>query len=165
MTAELLIKQLDLQKHPEGGYYRRTYSSKIRINKADLPNHTGDRFCQTAIYYLLEGSEVSKFHSLKSDEMWFFHTGSSLTIYTMSEQNGLRRVQLGSGIEKGDVFQVLISAETWFAAEVNDKSSFSLVSCTVSPGFDFSDFKIADKANLSENFPAISDFSDKFFKN
>ena len=165
MTAQLFIEQLGLKKHQEGGYYKRTYSSGIIISKNNLPDYAGDRFSQTAIYYLLEGGEVSKFHKLKSDEIWFFHAGSSLTIYMISEQNKLKTIQLGSDIKKGDLFQVPVPAETWFAAEVNDKSGFSFVSCTVSPGFDFEDFEIADKLKLSKEFSIVLQFPNKFFSN
>ena len=164
MNAKYFIEKFNLEKHPEGGYYKRTYRSKIRINKQNLPYHNDDRHCQTAIYYLLEAGNVSKFHRLKSDEIWFFHYGNSLVIYTLSKQGEIIKQKLGSDINKGENFQILIPAHTWFAAEAFGKSSFSFVSCTVAPGFDFEDFEIAEKSKICNKFPELLKFDEKFFK-
>ena len=90
----------------------------------------------------MEKNDFSSFHRLKSDETWNFHYGSSLTIYIINEAGILKKVTLGNPLlDENAVFQYTVQANQWFAAEVNDKSSFSLVGCYVSPGFEYRDFE------------------------
>jgi predicted cupin superfamily sugar epimerase len=85
--AEEWIKKLELILHPEGGYYKQIYSSKLQIERMkDNGSDNWKRSLSTSIYFLLRSGDVSKFHKLKSDELWYFHTGSSLTLYTMDEE-------------------------------------------------------------------------------
>jgi uncharacterized protein len=150
--AQYLKEKLDLSELPgEGGYYKETYRSDKTII---LPSETdGERSISTSIYYLLDGTQFSAFHRLKSDEIWHFYIGSSVTLYIINKMENLSEVKLGSNIEKGELFQIQVRAESWFAATVNDISSYALIGCTVSPGFDYLDFELGDRKKLIERYP------------
>ena len=150
--AQYLKERLDLSELPgEGGYYKETYRSDKTIT---LPSETdGERSISTSIYYLLDGTQFSAFHRLKSDEIWHFYIGSSITLYIINKMENLSEVKLGSNIEKGELFQIQVTAESWFAATVNDISSYALIGCTVSPGFDYLDFELGDRKKLIERYP------------
>lgn len=146
------IDLLNLIPHPEGGYYRETYRSTgvFTLNDAGEKRHYS-----TAIYFLLEAHDKSKFHRIKSDEIWHYHAGGELTIYVLTA-DGLVTHTLGADIEHGNSLQVLIPAHHWFGARVT-KGSYVLSGCTVSPGFEFSDFELADRQALLSRFPDQSD--------
>lgn len=136
--------------HPEGGYYKETYRSPDT-----LQNQNGEtRNIGTAIYYLLENEDKSHFHRLGSDELWFFHMGSPVEIFCIEDQKFVIKL-LSNDISNGAKPQWLIPAHTWFAAKVQNSSGFALVSCTVSPGFDFKDFEMAQRNGLLNHFPGL----------
>jgi uncharacterized protein len=163
MTAAYFIEKLQLQKHPEGGYFRETYRSEENILQPHLPKRFhGNRSFATAIYFLLNGNEFSAFHKILSDETWHFYAGSPVTVYMIDEQGNFSQQTIGSNPEKGETFQFTIPANTWFAAEVNDKTGFCLAGCTVTPGFDFADFQLAEKAALLQQFPQHQSLIEKF---
>ena len=150
--AKKYIKQLDLVKHPEGGYFKEVYRSGEIIRQKHLPKrYKSARNFSTSIYFLLEGKQFSAFHKLKSDELWHFYDGSTVLIYIIDNNGNLFLEKLGR--EKDCSFQLTIKKGNWFAAEVKDKKSFSLFGCTVSPGFDFEDFEIGNRDTLIKNFP------------
>ncbi|MEJ2193969.1 MAG: cupin domain-containing protein [Ignavibacteriaceae bacterium] len=152
--AKEYIKKLQLKPHPEGGYYKELY----RAGELILPDHLPKRFkssrtFSTSIYFLLEGKQISTFHRLKADELWHFYDGSTLIICIIDESGELRKLKLGSNVEDGEMFQVQIKNNNWFGAELLDKSSYALIGCTVSPGFEFEDFELGDKIELSKKYP------------
>jgi uncharacterized protein len=152
-TADYWIKHLSLSQHPEGGYYRETYRSSESVIGSALPaRFRGQRNHSTTIYFLLPSDNRSLFHRIKSDEIWYYHAGSSLTIYVL-DQRGITQYRLGANIEKGESLQAIIPANSWFGALVNEKASYTLSSCSVSPGFDFHDFELAERSTLLQNFP------------
>ncbi|MDG1658478.1 MAG: cupin domain-containing protein [Crocinitomicaceae bacterium] len=142
---EKLIKHFNLLEHPEGGYYTEVYRSPI-----DIPSR--DRQLMTSIYFLLRSQDVSHFHRIKSDELWFFHSGSPLIVHTLDSE-GHKEHLLGMDMEKGQAPQVLVKAETIFGSTVSDPDSYSLVSCAVAPGFDFRDFELFKTNELLEAYP------------
>lgn len=145
------INKLHLKKHPEGGYFVETYRSKKLV---DVPEYDGPRHACTAIYYLVTGEQFASFHKMKSDELWHFYAGSSLNLYIIETGSGkLRQVTLGSNIDNGESFQVVVNSGSWFAASVDGHDSYSLVGCTVSPGFDYRDWELADRETLVEKYP------------
>lgn len=144
---------LDLQSHPEGGYYKETYRAKTEIK---VQGFKSTRNVSTAIYFLLENDNKSHFHKIKSDELWFYHDGNTLEIYVL-HPHGLEIIYLGKDLEKGESLQAIIPANTWFASKVKDNHGFVLVSCTVAPGFSFDDFEMANKLNLLIEFPSQSE--------
>lgn len=162
LDAEYYIENLNLQKHPEGGYFRETYRSEEKIssseNKDPFPSN---RNYSTAIYFLLKGQQHSKFHRILSDEIWHFHAGSSATIHIIHPDSLYEARYLGPDLEKGREFQQVVPAESWFGVTVDNRDSFLLASCTVSPGFDFRDFEMADPYQLKKAFPEHSAIIDK----
>lgn len=161
--AKYYIQKLQLNKHPEGGYYKEIYRSGEFIS-IDAPRNNRKRNVSTSIYFLLEGLQISKFHRLKSDELWHFYDGGSVRVYIINEKGKLAEIVLGRKTEEGEVFQTVIKKNNWFAAEVVNKRSFALIGCTVSPGFDFSDFELASKEDLIECFPKHKSLISKFTK-
>jgi len=157
MNAQNIIDKLRLIPHPEGGFYRETYRSDYTI----LNNRKENRNVSTAIYYLLEDEDKSHLHRIQSDELWFFHLGQPLEIILI-EGGYLTTIILGNDIEKDESPQVRIPANTWFAARVKNAKGFSLVSCTVSPGFDFADFSLAKREDLLQQFPHLKDVIENF---
>jgi predicted cupin superfamily sugar epimerase len=154
MTAQDWIDTLDLERHPEGGYYRETYRSDEQLDRSVLPaRFDGDRSFSTAIYFLLEAGQISAFHRIASDELWCFHTGAPLRIEHLNPNGSHTTHHLGPVPERGQVFQCVIPATTWFGACVDANIGYSLVSCAVAPGFDFADFELADREKLTRAFP------------
>ena len=147
-TIKALVHQLDLTKHPEGGYYREIYRSpKISEFPGNPPrNHF------TIIHYLLGENEFSAFHKLSSDETWFYHEGCSMHIYILGDEE-IEIMKLGPDKRKGESLVQVVEGGSWFAARPAEKSSYSLVSCQVVPGFDFRDFELASREDLLMSFP------------
>lgn len=148
------IEKLQLEPHPEGGYYRQSYRADLQIAAESLPaGFGGSRSIATAIYFLLDGTNFSAFHRLRSDEMWHFYAGRGVSVHVIEEGGNLFQILLGSDAEAGEVFQAVVKAGCWFASEVRDKKSWALVGCTVSPGFDFADFELGKRDALLLQFP------------
>lgn len=150
-----IVEHFKLQPHPEGGHYARTFTSTHFVTSLDKNRYNNEqRHAGSSIYYLLKGNDFSAWHRLKSDEIWHHYKGSSIQVYVINEQGILTTYLLGDPtLYAGAVFQVAIPADHWFAAEITHKTSYSLVGCTVSPGFEFVDWKIADNAALIKRFP------------
>lgn len=154
MNAEQYIEYLQLQPHPEGGFYIQNYRSTEHIPASVLPGRfSGSRVFSTAIYYLLEQDDFSAFHKIKSDECWHFYAGDRLDIHVIHANGHYAFIKLGGDVQNGEVFQFVVPAEAWFAVEPAPGSSFGLTGCTVAPGFDFQDFEMAGKATLLKTFP------------
>lgn len=154
ISPQQLIEQYQLQPHPEGGYYKRTYASDELMNAAALPERfAGDRYFSTAIYFLLEGKQFSAFHRIQSDELWHFYTGTGLHIYVIHPDGGTELLKLGNDISNGYSFQHVVKAGCWFASKPVTENGFVFVGCTVAPGFDFADFEMAEKQELLNLFP------------
>ncbi len=152
-TAQGLIKQLELIRHPEGGWFRETYRSTESVPAHALPQRfDGSRALSTAIFFLLEEEDISALHRIKSDELWHFYAGSPLLIHAIFPDGRYRTQRLGSDYAAGDLYQVVVPAGCWFGAELAGEH-FALVGCTVSPGFDFADFEMADRQPLSARYP------------
>jgi len=160
-SAAFWIAELGLTPHPEGGYYRETHRSSGEINSESLPpTMSGSRSYVTAIYYLLEVGQVSRFHRIQSDELWFFHDGDPLEIILLEEDDRLSRILLGSDSHSGHSLQGVVPAQTWFGARTSGGfASYSLVSCVVAPGFAFEDFRLADAEDL-QKWPKLREVRD-----
>jgi len=153
-NAAYWIDKLRLAPHPEGGWFVQTYRSAESVRDGQLPHRfEGDRVFSTAIYYLLEGKEFSAFHRIKSDEVWHFYAGGSLTLYVTEGQGRLVQKKLGRDPEKGESFQAIVEAGSWFGAALDDPKSYALVGCTVAPGFEYADFELADRSRLLAEYP------------
>ncbi len=152
-SALYWIEKLQLESHPEGGYFKETYRSNEIIPQQVLSTRfTGDRCFYTQIVYLLESHQKSKLHRLKADETWHFYEGVPIVLYLISPTGSFSTVTLGRGNE-GFVFQYTIPHGYWFGANIEAVDGFSLVGCTVAPGFDFRDFELGDQKKLINEFP------------
>jgi hypothetical protein len=149
-----IVSKLGLKPHPEGGYFRETYrSSGMITSESPDADFSGIRNYSTCIYFLLTSRSFSAFHRIRQDEIWHFYDGSPLKLHMINEAGGHSVVLIGRNLERGEVPQLVVPAGTWFAAEVDDEDGFSFVGCTVSPGFDFEDFELADRITLLSDFP------------
>ncbi len=162
MKAEDFIKELNMESHPEGGYYVRSFAADEMLTDRPIQERfDGDRHLWTSIYFLLREGEVSHFHQLKSDELWYFHAGSPLSIYMLHPETGeLQVVKLGLDVTKGQRPQVLVPKGMIFGSAL-DEEGFSLVGCMVAPGFDFEDFKLFERQELLEPFPQHKEIIEK----
>lgn len=152
-SAQYWISQLNLQPHPEGGFFKETYRAQGTIPKSSLPNcFSGPRSFGTAIYFLLTSKDRSVFHRIKSDELWHYHAGGVLAIYVLRD-NVLQCHKLGPNPENDESLQVVIPAGCWFGARVEEPENYVLSGCTVAPGFDFADFEMAERNELLRTFP------------
>ena len=150
------IRTLKLRPHPEGGWYAETYRSADVWPAGALPaRYRGTRAASTAIYFLLEGRQISALHRLASDELWFFHAGATLRLDLIGPGGKARILRLGARRGRDACLpQAVLPAGWWFGARIKRGRGFALVSCTVAPGFDFADFEVGRRADLLARHPA-----------
>ncbi|QKZ11734.1 cupin domain-containing protein [Spirosoma sp. KUDC1026] len=154
MTSQFYVDSLSMQPHPEGGYFAETYRSGETVTASALPSRfMGDRVFSTAIYFLLESHHVSALHRIQADEVWHFYAGGPLDVFVIAPAGNLSVIHLGPDLTNGQVFQAVVPAGCWFGSKPAPGTPFSLVGCTVAPGFDFADFELADRATLLAQFP------------
>lgn len=146
-TQQEWINELGLKAHPEGGYY---------VEKEKSPYTTmvtgAERPLYTSIYFLLTADNPSHFHQLKSDEVWYYHAGEPLTVHEL-HKGAYTTTKIGPNTATGDVLQYVVKAGSIFGSSVNTANSYSLVSCMVSPGFDYRDFKLFTQQELYAKYP------------
>ena len=153
-TITNIIQNLQLQPHPEGGYFKENYRSTGVIKSDSLETHyTGVRNYSTAIYFLLTSESFSAFHRIKQDEIWHFYQGAPICIHVINPEGKYSAQVVGNQLDAGEVPQYVVTGGCWFAAEVPRKDAYSLVGCTVSPGFSFEDFEMPTQKELSTLFP------------
>jgi predicted cupin superfamily sugar epimerase len=156
-----LIEFYQLIPHPEGGYFKETYRSAELLNQSSLPTRfLGQRHFSTAIYFLLVKDSFSAFHKILSDECWHFYTGDSVDLHVLHPNGRYELIKLGKDYEIGEQFQAVVPAGAWFASSTSGE--YSLVGCTVSPGFDFNDFVLAKAVDLVNQFPDHANLIQQF---
>jgi len=149
-TAAELIQKLGLKPHPEGGFYAETF--RAAPLPLELPER-GVRAASTAIYFLLEAGNFSAFHSVSSDEVWHHYLGDPVELHMLDDTRGHTAIRLGSALLAGETPQFVVPAGVLQAARL-PAGSFALCGCTVAPGFDFADFSMPPRAELTRRFPA-----------
>jgi predicted cupin superfamily sugar epimerase len=135
LTATDMVRLLDLKPHPEGGHFRETFRDTRAVE--------GGRAASTAIYYLLARGERSHWHRTDAAEVWNWYAGAPLRLDIAPETEARERVTLGSDLTAGERPQAVVPAYAWQAAET--LGEWTLVGCTVAPGFDFAQFELAPK--------------------
>ncbi len=140
LTAAEVIARLELKPHPEGGHFRETF----RDSRTDA----NGRSVSTAIYFLLARGQRSHWHRIDAVEIWHYYAGSALTL-EIADGDGRRVVSLGSDLAAGQVPQAIVPAQAWQAAE--SCGDWTLVGCTVAPGFDFAAFELAPQDWMPSN--------------
>ena len=149
MTAEEIKCLLKLEPHPiEGGSFRRTYTSTGSI---ELPR--GVRAQGTAIYYLLEPETFSEMHVLDSDEIFHFYVGDPVEMLQLLPEGGSAVVTLGPGLAAGQQVQLVVPAGVWQGTRIIGNGKVALLGCTVTPGFDYADYRNAPAAELIAKWP------------
>lgn len=152
MDAQDWITHLQLEPHPEGGFYKETYRAE-GLFSIDAQPHALLRNYSTAIYFLLQNDNFSAFHKINSDEAWHYYAGATLELFEIDADGILRRTLIGNNIKEGAVPQYVVLAGHWFASRVLGQHGYVLTGCTVSPGFDFQDFEMADRQTLINQYP------------
>lgn len=156
--ANRLIKTFELENHPEGGYYKEVYRSNGVIDpESSQTVYPAGRNFFTSIYYLLEGSDTSSFHRIKSDETWHFYSGSPATIHIIHPDSLYEALYLGPEVLNGQAYQHTVPGGSWFGVSLKKSESYLLAGCTVAPGFDFDDFEMGDPYKLKQAFPEHAD--------
>jgi predicted cupin superfamily sugar epimerase len=149
MTANEIKSLLKLDPHPvEGGFYRRTYTSAGTV---ELPR--GVRAQGTAIYYLLEAGTFSELHVLESDEIFHFYVGDPVEMLQLHPDGRSVVLTLGPDLAAGQQVQVVVRAGVWQGTRLIGDGKVALLGCTVTPGFDFADYRNAQYTELAANWP------------
>jgi predicted cupin superfamily sugar epimerase len=150
-TAKQWITSLSLEPHPEGGFYSLFYESSNTIH-----TNGGPRPSATAIHYLLEKGDFSSWHRIKYDEIWFFHSGAPLTVHQIYPDGRL----LSTTLSHKHNISLTVKGGAWFCSELlttetenTADNQYSLVSCVVTPGFDFEDFEMGSVKALIDLYP------------
>lgn len=155
-SAAYWVSALSLTPHPEGGFFKETYRASDIIPSGTFGDRfSGPRNVATGIFYLLESGDFSAFHRIRSDEMWHFYAGGSLELHVLHEGRH-QVIRIGRNVHDGETLQYVVPAGAWFAATPVAEASYSLLGCTVSPGFDFADFEMANSSDLREEYPQFS---------
>lgn len=141
-----IIENLNLEVHPEGGYFRRTYCAPVKIN-----HH--ERAIGSSIYYYLEDNDFSAWHRVDCDEMWHFYSGNELVLYLIDSRGHLSSIQMGDPLNDDNTPQYLIPSGTWLAAEIKGNQGYGLVGCTCFPEFEFRGFEMPPREKLLQEFP------------
>jgi hypothetical protein len=149
--AAKLIAQLGLQPHPEGGFFVETFRSSLQLSLAD----GRCRAASTAIYFLLPCNAFSSLHQVTSDEIWHYYDGEPLELTTITPEGILEHVILGKNFAAGQMPQHVVPRGVWQGARPLRSAGigYTLVGCTVAPGFDFEDFTMLSRAGLELLFP------------
>jgi hypothetical protein len=150
MTADQIKTLLKLAPHPiEGGFFRRTYTSPGTVELARGVRHHG-----TAIYYLLEPGTFSEMHVLDSDEIFHFYLGDPVEMLQLHPAGSSAVFTLGQDLTAGQHVQLVVPAGVWQGTRLIGNGAVALLGCTVTPGFDFADYRNASYAELAEKWPA-----------
>jgi predicted cupin superfamily sugar epimerase len=149
MTAEEIKALLKLEPHPvEGGWYRRTYTSEVSVALL-----RGVRPYGTAIYYLLEEGTFSEMHMVASDEIFHFYVGDPVEMLLLYPDGRCALLTFGPDLAAGQRPQILVPAGVWQGERLVDGGKLALFGCTVTPGFDFADYRSGSYAELATQWP------------
>jgi len=149
MTAEEIKTLLKLDPHPvEGGWYRRTYTSEVSVALL-----RGVRPYGTAIYYLLEEGTFSEMHMVASDEVFHFYLGDPVEMLLLHPDGGSALLILGPDLAAGQQPQILVPAGVWQGERLLEGGKVALFGCTVTPGFDFADYRSGSYTELAAGWP------------
>ena len=159
MTAEQIIKHFKMQPlQQEGGFFIETYRAAEVLKKEILPaGLSGDRNISTVILYLLTARTVSLMHRLKCDEMFHFYLGNPVTMLQLHPDGSSEIITLGHNILNEQKVQVLVPKGTWQGAFIQPGGKFSLMGCSVAPGFNEADFEMGDGEMLLAKYPDMQE--------
>ena len=151
-----IINYLNLRPHEEGGYYSEAYTVPESFGTA-----RDGRPLAGSIYFLLDGEDVSHFHQIDSDELWYIHEGCGVIVYLLFPDGTRRDLKLSGDCTEGSSPMVIVPAGTVFAAENIDHTSYTLMSCMTAPKFHYSGFRLVSKTELQEKYPEEDDLPER----
>ncbi|MBN1956016.1 MAG: cupin domain-containing protein [Anaerolineae bacterium] len=158
ITAEQIISLLNLQPHPEGGYFRESYRSDEQIPPAGLPDrYPGARSFGTAIYYLLTPGTFSRMHRLATDEVFHFYLGDPVEMLQLWPDGTGGSITIGPDIARGMQPQVVVPRGVWQGSRLAAGGRFALLGTTVAPGFEFADYEVGQRGKLAAAYPHFRD--------
>jgi uncharacterized protein len=150
--SQLLIRELGLQAHPEGGYYSETYRASVTVLAS---THPAPRSASTAVYFLITQSRpATALHRLLSDEVFHLYEGGPIEVLQLFADGASAIATLGLNLERGERPQLVIPRGTWFGTELCTNVPHCLIGCTVAPGFEFADFELTDGVTLAQRYPS-----------
>ncbi|EFJ17135.1 hypothetical protein SELMODRAFT_179045 [Selaginella moellendorffii] len=174
-SVKELQELLSLTPHPEGGFFCESFrDDSVILRKETLPSQFKvDRPVSTAIYFLLPSGSVSKLHRIPSSEVWHFYAGDPLTVLEIHDNGEVKQTVIGPDLAAGQKLQYTVQPMVWFgafptkdlidttkcvkASPRDSDKNFSLVGCTVAPGFEFQDFVMGESEELKKLFPHLAD--------
>lgn len=142
MTANDWINRLGLISHPEGGYFKET-----------MRGDSNGRASFSSIYFLLTQHDISHFHRIDADEVWYYHAGQTLKIHMITPKGEYQTVKLGRDIDCGECLQYCVPKGTIFASTLNNAEGYSLVGCMCQPGFEYEHFELLTQESLIPQYP------------
>lgn len=159
MTADELIRHLNLQPHPkEGGYFRETYRAAETWPASALPaRYRSDHAASTAIYYMLTPTTFSALHRLQTDEVFHFYLGSPVRMLQLLPDGTGRTIVLGPNVLAGQHPQLVVPRGVWQGSLLEPGGDFALLGCTVAPSFEYVDYDAGDRLTLAKQYPAFAD--------
>ena len=154
MNAQQIISHFGMLPHPEGGFYRRTYEAPQTLAAEEIPcGFEGPRPVSTAVLFLLEQGQYSRLHRIRQDELWHFYLGGPLRLACIDPHGHPREILLGQDVLGGQHVQFAVPGGCWFGATPAPGSAFTLVGCTVAPGFDMADLRLGQPEELILRYP------------
>jgi predicted cupin superfamily sugar epimerase len=159
LSAKDLIELLNLEPHPsEGGFFRETFRAKERVDASAIgPAYPDARSIGTAIYFLLTDEAFSALHRVPGDEIFHFYLGDPVEMLMLLPDGSSETIVLGHDLRRGMKVQHLVPGGTWQGSRVVPGGEFALLGTTMSPGFDYADFSLADGDDLIARYPDRAD--------
>lgn len=149
MSVETYIAKLNLEPHPEGGFYRQTFVSAESLESG--------RPAATSILFLLTHDNPSNLHRLDAEEIWYYHGGDPLIVHIIDDSGTYSEILIGPDLDAGQVLQAVVPPGVWFGSSVatpeDGREGWALVGCMVAPGFSFDGFELAERAALIARYP------------
>ncbi|XJS11737.1 cupin domain-containing protein [Aerococcaceae bacterium WGS1372] len=161
VTMNQWIKYYNMEGHREGGFYYQN----LKSNQTIVNEEGNERALYTSIYFLLTDTNPSRFHRLKADEVWYYHYGQALIVHMITPEGNYETITLGSNIERGEVLQAVVPKGTIFGSTIETEDSYALVSCMVSPGFEYEDFELFQRDDLLSKYPEHHDIIERLTLN
>ena len=155
--ADEIIRKLNLQPHPrEDGFFAETHRSRDRITWEALPAFYGGTRClSTAIYFLLKSGGFSEMHRLRSEEVFHFYMGAPAEMLLLLPDGSGKVLRLGNDLDAGELPQIVVPRFAWQGLVT--LGDYTLMGCTVAPGFEYSDFEPGNREDLERQFPEFAD--------
>lgn len=151
--TEQLISAFNLQEHPEGGWFSEVFTTDFKKDNRPLAG---------SIYFLLNQHDLSHFHVIDCDEIWYYHEGCGMDVICIDPDGTLHTEKLGMRLEKGEKPMTVIKAGTVFAAKNIDETSYTFVSCATTPQFTYDGFHLCEKEELFRKFPEHASLIEKY---